>query len=521
MIRRHAVHAGAVLALACGVYANSLGHDFVLDDRWIVVRNPLVQSLEQLPRLLRSNYYAPNFEVGLYRPVATVSYALNHALSGLEPWSYHAVNVLLHGAVSVLVYALAVALGASRLAAAFAGAFFAVHAVHAEAVANVAGRPELLAALFFLLALVGHVRRERAPPDAPIPYAAILVAYGLALGSKENAITWLGVVLLHDVMLLERGRSPWRRLVGTLRSRAARAYAGYAIVTVGYVGLRVAVLGAGASAPPTPPVDNPLALLDFPWSVLNALQVAWRYVGLLLFPLHLSYDYSYAQIPLLRSLGDPRLWLVLALSVAGGLGLVASARRAPRVFFGLAFALVTFSVVSNLLIPIGTIMAERLVYLPSAGFCLAVAFAGERLVATPRASQRAGVAALAALLLVGHGARAVVRSADWRSKERLYLHDAEVSTRSAKALNNAGWILIDRELDVRRGVALLERALEIWPDDAEYLDSLGWGHHKLGNHAEARELLKRSLALDASGPTADERRAHLRAVERALAAPSP
>jgi tetratricopeptide (TPR) repeat protein len=164
-------------------------------------------------------------------------------------------------------------------------------------------------------------------------------------------------------------------------------------------------------------------------------------------------------------------------------------------------------------------MGERLVYLPSVGFCLAAGWLLGRTVDGPGllgARRRALALALAALLVAAHGWRSVARNVDWSTKERLYLHDVAVSSRSAKALNNAGWILINRDLDVERGVRLVERALQIWPDEPEWLDSLGWGYYKLGRYAEAQRVLERSLELGRGGATLEERRAHLRAVEEAL-----
>lgn len=446
---------------------------------------------------------------------------MNHAIGGLDPWGYHAVNVVLHALVSVLVFWVARHLGLSRLPAFAAGALFATHAVHTEAVANVAGRAELLAAAFFLTAFLGHVRSGGTKPRWSGFLAAAALAYLLALLAKENAITFLGVVFLYDFLFrVGAGSVGLSRIASTVRAHAG-AYAVYATVTAAYLALRLQVLGTGGATPPTPPLDNPLAMLDFPWRILTAFEVTGRYLGLLLAPIHLSYDYSYAEIPLVRSWVDPRAWLVL-LGVAAALVFGRYAYRTSRLlFFTIGFFVIPFSVVSNWLVPIGTIMAERLLYLPSVGFCLGVGWVVSlSLERIPGSSGRwrAAVAAGVSVLVLAHAARSVERSGDWESNERLYLHDVEVSPRSAKALNNAGWILIDRDLDPERGVALLERALEIWPDDPEFLDSLGWGYYKLGRYAEARRVLRRSLALAGSGPTFPDRKAHLEAVERAIRA---
>jgi tetratricopeptide (TPR) repeat protein len=366
-----------------------------------------------------------------------------------------------------------------------------------------------------------------------------------------------------------------------------RAYAGYVLVTLVYLGLRWLALGPPQALPSPVHTDNPLVTLDLHWRLLNALQVALRYLGLLFFPLQLSYDYSYNQIPMLTSLADPRAVLVLGLSAAAVGIVVWSYRASKELFFALGFYLVTFSVVSNLVVPIGTIMGERLVYVPSVGFCLALVVVLRklcgRLPVAPRTA-RAVFVGVMALTLGLHSARTLVRNPDWKSEERLYLHDVRTVPQSAKALSNAGkilqdlgqhsaaigkfeqaieiepsfrtpvlnwayslsaqgredeaitllerelrrgsqdpfvynnlgFLLADTELDVTRGVALLEKAVRVRPADPDILDSLGWGYYKLGRLQEARELLQRSLDLNDWSTSTPSRRAHLETIERAL-----
>jgi tetratricopeptide (TPR) repeat protein len=421
-------------------------------------------------------------------------------------------------------------------------------------VANVAGRAELLAALFFLLALLAYLGSQGARDQRRASlYTASLGAYLLALLSKEGAVTLLGVILLYDFVYgSDRAVGLALRLRGMVL-RHWRIYAGYLLLTLFYLGIRFLALGPAQAFPPPLPTDNPLVTLDLPWRLLNTLQVALRYVGLLCFPLHLSYDYSYNQIPLLTSLADPRTWGVLALSAVAIAIVIWSYRASRNLFFALGFYLVTFSVVSNLVVPIGTIMGERLVYVPSMGFCLALVLVLRGLCGRLRVEAPTARAVFIGLLVLGvglHSTRTLVRNADWKSQERLYLHDVQVVPRSTKALinaahalsalgqedqaialleaeirggshgpviyNNLGFLLIDREIDVKRGVALLEKATEALPNNPDILDSLGWGYYKLARFGEARDVLQKSLELNDWSESAAARRAHLETIERAL-----
>jgi len=404
----------AVAVFAVALFAVVIGNGLVLDDAPLIRENPFIRNLANVPRFFTSDYWEPRMQAGLYRPLVTTSYALNHAAGRLDPRGYHLLNLLLHAANSALVLLL-LRRWTGQLALAAAAAFlFAAHAVHAEVLANIAsGRPELMAALFFLLSLLSYRRAEDGQTQHRVSTLS-LVCFGLALLCKESAITLLAVLPLADAVF-GQGESASLRGARRLWMQRAGIYAAYAMLAVAYLGIRWLALGGGETLPAQRDFDNPLLLLQAGWRVVNALHVALLYAGLLIWPLHLSYDYSFDQIPMIHSFDDPQLYAVLGLAALAAWGLVASARRSRPVFFGIAFALVTFSVVSNLLLPIGTIMAERLLYLPSLGFCLAAAaglgWLARRIQASPQGAARAFVA-LSALLVALHGARAIDRSLD-------------------------------------------------------------------------------------------------------------
>ncbi|MBW3553402.1 MAG: hypothetical protein KY466_07830, partial [Gemmatimonadetes bacterium] len=148
------IAAGAVALLAVLVYANAARNGFALDDEFIILRNDTVHGIDRVDDALSSPYWpgAPG-RIAMYRPVTSASFALEWDLWGADrPGGYHITNVLLHAAVSVLVLLLLHTL-AGLWPAVAGGALFAVHSVHVEAVANIVGRGELLAAAFFLAAV--------------------------------------------------------------------------------------------------------------------------------------------------------------------------------------------------------------------------------------------------------------------------------------------------------------------------------------------------------------------------------
>ncbi len=449
----------AVAAFAVALYAAALGNAFVLDDVPLIRDNPFVRNLANVPRFFVSDYWAPKLDAGLYRPLTTTTYALNFAAGGAAPFGYLLVNLVLHGACAALLLLWLERLTGRALLATSAAVLFAAHAVHAEVLANAAsGRPELLATALCLLAL--HLDAPRAGGEGRRRTGAAGACFGLALLCKESAITVLALPPLVDALYASRGADGLR---GVWRERAI-AYLAWASVGMGYLGLRVIALEEGGILAAERAIDNPLVEQGLLWRGLNALRVALRYEALLLAPIHLSYDYSFDAIPLVTSFSDPRLWRDLAIAAVVAAGLAWGARRSREVALGTGFALVTFSVVSNALLPIGTILAERLLYLPSVGFCIVVAAAlvgAARRAAPARAT--AAVALATALLAAAHGARGVGRVLDWRSENGLYMHDLSVMPGSAKIQSNAGAALTE-EGRHEEALACFERAIAIAPD---------------------------------------------------------
>ena len=168
-----------------------------------------------------------------------MTYALNYAAHGLSTPGFTAVNVALHAAVSVLLFALVRRLGASRTVAGIAGIAFAVHPVHTEAVTGIAGRPELLAALFFLISLLCH--RKADGPRQWLYRLGAWLAFACALLSKESAITLLLVVPVIDALFppYGTGEQPQSR-----RSRVLSSYVPLLLVAAAYLVIRHAVLGS-------------------------------------------------------------------------------------------------------------------------------------------------------------------------------------------------------------------------------------------------------------------------------------
>ncbi len=523
---------GFVALLAVLPYLNSFPNAFVFDDKIAIVENPMIRSLRNVPTLLVTGYWAQSRSgrSNLYRPLATISYALNYAVGGLHPFGYHLVNVVTHLGVSLLLYRLALRLFHSPEGALLAAAIFAVHPLHTEAVTGIVGRAEVLAAGFFLLAWWWYMDAVERPRYTLLSLGALV----LALLSKENALTLPGVLILYEIYA-GKGRDTDGMAVRTGRTWIpgfAWRFAGYVGVVIGYFWVRIAVFG-GMGLPRPVTLDNPLAHVGPIPQMLTALEVAGRYLWLMLWPVRLSPDYSYNQIPVVYSPWSPGVVLA-GLAWGGLIGLACwSYRGTRRAFLCVGFTLVTFSTTSNILAPIGTIMGERLFYLPSAGLCLLAGVAWQRLLEWRRGIQRFnGVhrvgLILLALIVTLLAARTVFRNRDWRDHATLFERAVEVAPNSAKVRFNLGGVYLEKEryddamrelqaslaiypsafphrnlgtLYLRKhqpqaAIAEYRKALELDPRDGEAYNNLGYVLLSQGSIQEAMEALETAVILE-------------------------
>lgn len=517
--RRQALLFCPLLALL--LYLPTLGHDFVFDDRGVIEANPLMRDIRDLPRLLVTPYWnAPQRSRTLYRPLTSLSFALDRAVSGMRPAWFHAVNAVLHAFATLLVTLLALELMPGRAAgAAAAGALFAVHPVHVEAVAGIVGRSEILAAIGVMAAILCHRRALVAAAGRAGPWmAAAWTASLCGMLAKESAIVVPAIGLLAETVMPETRGAPRRRRVVL--------YAGYAAAAALYLGARAAVLGGLGLGRPIPFVDNPAASAGPLDGRLTGLGTLARYARLLVWPQPLSADYSYDQIPVIHSLFDPLAiagLLILIAVVGGGAWLL---RLSPVCGFALLFMAASAALTTNVVLFIGTLMAERLMYLPSVGLCVIAGWAVDR-AGRPHARRLAiGSTALAVLLLAG---RSWTRIPDWKDDFALYSSAARVSPRCARirynlgngylkaarygdaeenyraalriypefqdARVNLGMVLL-QERRPREALALLENAARQDPGNADIAVNLGTAYRALGDDPRAETAFRRALELD-------------------------
>jgi tetratricopeptide (TPR) repeat protein len=449
--RRTLLVLAAILVVSILPYLGTLSDELIADDLALLLDHPAIGNPLDLSSALGSSYWGQGDD--LYRPLTLWSFSLNHAanrllgLPGVHPASYHLVNLLVHLAVGLVFYAFLRRLGLVRWAAGSATLLFAAHPLHTEAVATIVGRSELLAAAFGLAFLLLHRSHRSVTLGA--------VALFLALASKESALTFLLLAIWLDISVPD----------GKKRGRFV-AYGVYGAIVAAWLGLRAWAIDDNPLG--TPFVDNPLVLAGFMERMLTALSVQFDYLRLHFLPIGLSSDYSFDQIPLVRTPFAPRLAGLLGVGAVAAAAAWTRRRSEPLFLFAVFGYVLLFSLTANVLFPIGTIMGERLAYSPSLAICLLLGLGAHGL--RRRWGGRATVAVVAVtLVFVGMTVRRNLTWRDWPSYVEAQVRSAPSS---AKAHYNMAVLRFERD-DMEGAEESCLEAVSIHSGYAEAWDRLG------------------------------------------------
>jgi hypothetical protein len=500
-----AVWAVAILALLAN--APVLSVDFVFDDHPIVEDSRRVEEM-QLKTIWTTSYWGSSKRLNEYRPLVVSSFAIERALLGPSPGHFHAVNWLLHALVALSVLFAGRALGLTEGAAAIGAALFAVHPIHLDAIAPVVGRAELLAALAVTGGIFFWIRVRSA--ESPSLGGLLGLAACLTAGvfSKESALAAIPAIVAVEWLVVPRSAN---------RRSALAAAATVAIVVVAYLIARIMVLGSllPSNAAAITVVANPLTQEDLSVRLLTSASIFGRYLQIFAWPTPLSPDYSFESLPLIRSATEAAFWIPLAIGTALVIGALASIRRRPVLAVAAVVFFAPYAIISNSAFVIGTMLAERLFYLPSIGVCWAVGIAITTLVARGgirRLSDSRQMLAVAAIPIVVFAIMSFDRARDWQNEELLFHKALQTYPR-----NTGMWLTLG-EIAIRNGrypiaVERMSRVIEIVPDFAKAWVDRGTLQAALGQNQAARSDLLRAIELDPDNLFAIE---NMAVVERQL-----
>lgn len=426
-----------IFALGVGLYIYSVTFDYVLDDQIVITKNQFTKKgLAGIKEIMGTEsmqgYFGEqkNLVVGArYRPLSIVSFAIEYQMWGLNSFMSHLINILLYAFTGLLLYRVLLMLFPAKedtnpfFNIPFITALlYIAHPIHSEVVANVKGRDEIMT-LMGALGSMYFTFKYLADKKA-ISLWMSGICFFLGLLSKENAITFVAVIPL-TVYVFSNASS----------SLNFRTTVPLIIATVIYLMLRYSVIGYFLSNGEkiTDLMNNPFAQMNFGEKLATIFYTLLIYLKLQIFPHPLTHDYYPYAIP---KMNWGNIWPILSLLIHVSLGVFAikNIKKKTVVAYSILFYLLTISIVSNIVFPVGTFMNERFVYISSIGFLIAIAWLVVNFLPKFQEGRYKVIGyCLFGLMLLGFSAKTIARVPAWKNKLSLNTAAIEYSYNSARA----------------------------------------------------------------------------------------
>lgn len=516
------------------IYSNSLFNGYAIDDTLVLTDNKFTKKgIAGVKDIFTTDAFVGFFgekgsqlvSGGRYRPLSIATLAVEYEISRkwkgdtretiddknvimgeddkyLAPMMSHAINILLFVICCLLMYSvLSQLLPSSNLfylsLPFIATMLFAAHPIHTEAVTNIKGRDEIMGLLFSFWAL--HLALRYIKTEKFSILLLSFIVFFLGLLSKENTITFLAIIPLSIYFFKNANAKQYIFVLAPL-----------VISTAIYLVIRKSYTAAGLTSESPEILNNPFAFTngDFELRYATIIYTFILYFKVLLFPVNLTHDYYFNQIPYVKfsSFG---FIISLLVNLALVIYAVIKMREKTIPSYAILFYFITFSVVSNLLFTVGILMNERFMFFSSVGFSILIAYILLQAVKRFNLSQQMFMILVGAILSL-YSIKTFSRNFDWKDNFTLFMTDVKVSDNSSKIHTSCGGDLAknaEKELDSLKKRAMLEesvkhlkRAIEIYPSHSNAWLLLGNSLYKLNkNPKEAIDIYTKASAYRVGG----------------------
>lgn len=501
-----------LILIVLAFYGNTLTNQYALDDYGVILENDYTkQGFSGVSTIMTTGYRTSftSADNQLYRPLSKAMFAMEWGLSAENPGLNHFVNIALFALTIVLLFkTLRLYISNSILIPFITAVLFAIHPIHTEVVANIKGRDDILCMLFFVLTALYVFRYKQSGLNKQLAWAG--ASYFLCYLSKESAITFLAVIPLMLYFFTDADKKVYLRTSGVMLG-----------VTILFLFIRAAVLKGPAG--PVPVIDNYIAgIHGFVGQRTTAIAIAGIYLWKLFLPYPLVCDASIHQIPE-YGFGDWQFLVPFVLFLAAAGFALMKFKEKNIIAFGILYFFITFSIVSNIPFLLGTNYGERLVYAPSLGIAIALAYLLARFI--QKEEVRAGAAldflkanskaiGIVAVVTVIYGFLTVTRNAEWENNDVLYGTDLQKSTNSAKlhyyyanhitqSTNLARFPKgsPERKQLIDTAAAEFEMALKLYPTYTDATQKLAEMYYEQGKKDSADAYYNKAIRLNPTNAT--------------------
>lgn len=486
-----------ISALAFLLYAMTITYGYVLDDVAVIEQNIFVQKgIRGIPEIL-STFYWQGFtdaNVGLFRPVSLMMFAIEHELSPDSPFLSHAINIILYAlSAGLLLKVLQLWMpSVNPWFFFFVSLLFVVHPIHTEVVANIKSRDEIVAFLFFLLSSYFFYRNVlRRNKDTWI--AAFF--FFIALLSKEGALLLLPLL----VMLEFQNPVSWKKLL--------ISFAPFLVLTFIWLVWHAQVVGQSEITPYSYHDNTLLATSSILEQKATAFFIFLQYEIKAFYPYLMSYDYSYPYFTII-GWSSPLAWLGLFSFFGGLFGIVYFLKKNFLLSFGLALFFFPLLLTGNIFFNIGTTMADRFLYVSvlGAAILLVLGIGFIRKTLPDNTYKPSNIAFILVPLLLGFSIQTILRNSAWESNQTLFTTDYQNAPESARVQYNYAKVLHDLSGD-DTSRAEFQQSIDVYENvmrmDSGYVNAainLGALYIRKKSYSEAKRTFEKGLEFSKNEP---------------------
>ena len=493
-------------------YFNILGNGFSFDDRdffldWHTVRNSEsgLSAFLSINDLLAGEL--PSHHRGVYRPIRSIFYLLGIQVFGSNPVFYHALAILVHLLITILIYFITRILVTNNnrsLELPFiTAAFFASHPIHTEAVTYTAASFDTIGILFFFASFYFYLKAEGSKTQQGITQFLSLIFAFFAFFTYEMTLTLPLLILAYEII--------FKKLNFKNFTQKASVYLPYLTIIVIYCIIRFALLKIGNRADYLGDTYLPASNQ----AKLGTIEIIFHYLYLLIWPQNLTVTYSVPSTfspfffrtvqaidPTGRLLDNIAYYIflfpisIVTLIIAASMKLF---KKHQLLTFGITWFFISLLPVLNI-IPQGSVMAERFLYIPSFGFCLILALLVNSLIRINnlKISNNSRIIAgilLVALITILYSARTITRNQDWKDLESIFL--SAIRVQPTEIIPNAalGSIYLEQG-QYTKAIPLLEATLKSDPEILQSQYNLGLAYEKLEDYEKAITSYKKTLQIE-------------------------
>ncbi len=508
--------------LAILLYANTLTHKYALDDTLMITGNKFTkEGFSGIKSIMTKDAFVGLFGEnknllpgGRYRPLSHVTFAIEYALFGLDPFIGHLVNVILYAFTCIFVFLVLKELFKNYQEKSWYLSFpfvimalFIAHPLHTEVVANIKGRDEIMSLLGSFASLYFTIKFMK--NRSYMNFALIFISFLFAILSKENAITFLGIIPLTIFFFYSEKLNDYFKKNTPNLAKYATICMPVFIATAIYFIIRYAALGFlfNNNVVEKELLNNPFVNATANEKYATILYTWGKYLKLLFIPHPLTHDYYPKQIPLIE-LFDIKAILPAIIYAAMAAYAIKIIWKKDIIAYGILFFLITFSIQSNLVFNIGAFMNERFMFISLLGFCIIVAhFLIIKLrdyIKKPETYRTTAVTILF-IILGAYSVKTISRNPTWKDDFTLFTTDVKTSLNSAKCNVSAGGMLIEKaqkEKDkdeknrlLNQAVTYLLKGSELHPTYLAGLILLGNAYLELENYSFAAYYYEKCLKM--------------------------